>query len=63
MVNNLLPLQEMGWIVAGTVGSVPGSGRFSGEGNGRPLQYSWLGNAVYRKAWRATVPGVTKSWM
>ena len=25
-------------------GSIPGSGRFPGEGNGNPLQYSCLGN-------------------
>ena len=28
----------------GYVGSIPGSGRFPGEGNGNPLQYSCLGN-------------------
>ena len=26
---------------AGDPGSIPGSGRSSGEGNGNPLQYSW----------------------
>ena len=29
---------------AGDVSSIPGSGRSSGEGNGNPLQYSWLEN-------------------
>ena len=29
---------------AGDLGSIPGSGRFPGEGNGNPLQYSCLGN-------------------
>ena len=40
---------------------IPGSGRSSGEGNGNPLQYSYLENPVDRGAWRATVHGVTKS--
>ena len=44
------------------VGSVPRSGRFSGEGNGNPLQYSCLGNPMDRGAWRAIVHGVAKSW-
>ena len=37
------------------------SGRFSGQGNGYPLQYSCLGNPMDRGAWRATVCGVAKS--
>ena len=32
-----------------------------GEGNGNPLQYSFLENSMERGAWRATVPGVAKS--
>ena len=36
-------------------GSIPGSGRFPGEGNGNSLQYSCLGNLVDREAWWATV--------
>ena len=44
------------------VGSIPGSGRSPGEGNGNPLQYSCLGNSMDRGAWQATVYGVTKSW-
>ena len=32
---------------------MPGSGRFPGEGNCNPLQYSCLGNPVHRGAWRA----------
>ena len=46
----------------GDVGSIPGSGRSPGEGNGNPLQYSYLGNTVDRGAWRATVHGVPKGW-
>jgi len=42
-------------------GSIPGSGRSPGEGNGNPLQYSCLGNPMDRGAWQATVHGVTKS--
>ena len=33
-----------------------------GEGNCNPLQYSCLGNPMDRRAWRATVDGVTQSW-
>ena len=46
---------------AGDLGSFPGSGRFLGEGNGNPLQYSCLGNTMDRGAWWATIHGVTKS--
>ena len=49
---------------AGNVGdvcSIPGLGRSSGEGNGNPLQCSCLENPLDRGAWRAAVPGVTKS--
>ena len=46
---------------AGDLGLISGSGRFPGEGNGNPLQYSCLENSVDRGAWRATVHGVTKS--
>ena len=35
-------------------GSIPGLGRFPGEGSGSPLQYSCLGNAMDRGAWQAT---------
>ena len=43
------------------VGSIPGSGRSPGEGNGNPLQYSCLENPIDRGAWRAIVHGVAKS--
>ena len=33
-----------------------------GEGNGTPLQYSWLGNPMDKGAWWAMVQGVAKSW-
>ena len=46
---------------AGDLGSIPGLGRSSGEGNGNPLQYSCLKNPMDREAWWATVHGVTKS--
>ena len=44
----------------GDVGSIPGLGRSSGEGNGNPLQYSCLENPMDRGAWWATVHGVSK---
>ena len=46
---------------AGDPGSIPGSGRSPGEGNGNPLQYSCLENPVDGGAWLATVHGVAKS--
>ena len=42
---------------AGDEGSIPGSGRSHGEGNGHPLQYSCLENCMDRGAWWATVHG------
>ena len=47
---------------AGEAGLIPGLGRSLGVGNGYPLQYSCLENSMDRGAWRATVPGVTKTW-
>ena len=47
---------------AGDLGSIPGSGRSPGEGNGNPLQYSRLENPMDGGAWWATVPGIAKSW-
>ena len=41
--------------------SIPGSGRFPGEGNGNPLQYSCLENSMDRGAWQAIVHEVTES--
>ena len=46
---------------AGDPGSIPGSGRSSGEGNGNPLQYSCLENPMDRGAWYPIVHGVPKS--
>ena len=43
------------------VGSVPGSGRFPGGGNGNPLQYSCLENPMDRGDWWATVHRVAES--
>ena len=46
---------------AGDLGSIPGSGISPGEGNGTPLQYSYLENPMDGGAQWATVHGVTKS--
>ena len=46
---------------AGGLGSVPESGRPL-EKHGNPLQCSYLGSAMDREAWRATVHGFIKSW-
>ena len=50
--------KESAWN-AGDMGSVPGSGRPPGGGNGNPLQYSCLRNSTGRGAGRTTVHGVT----
>ena len=42
-------------------GTIPGSGRSPGEGNGNPLHYSSLENPVDRGAWWVTVHGIAKS--
>ena len=46
---------------AGDLGSIPGSERSPGEGNGNTLQCFYLGNLMDRGAWWAPVHGVTKS--
>ena len=56
MVKNLPANEED----ARDVGLIPGLGRFPGEGNGNPLEYSCLGNPMDRGAWQATVHGVAK---
>ena len=43
------------------LGAIPGLGRSSGEGNGKPLQYPGLDNSMDRGAWQVTVHEVTKS--
>ena len=45
---------------AGDAGSILGSGRSPGEGNGNPLQYSCLENPMDRGAWQTTVNGVAR---
>ena len=45
---------------AGDTGSISGSGRSPGEGNGNPLQYSCLKNLMDRVVWWAIVHGVTR---
>ena len=45
---------------SGDPGSIPGSGRSPGEGNGNALQYSCLENPMDREAWWVTVHGVAR---
>ena len=45
----------------GDAALIPGLGRSPGEGNGNPLQYFCLGNAMDGGTWQATVHRVTKS--
>ena len=47
--------------IAEDLGSIPGSGRSSGNGNGYPLHYSCLENPMDRGAWWPTVHEVTKN--
>ena len=53
VVKNLPGMQE-------TRGSIPGSGRSRGEGNGSTLQYCCLGNSMDRGAWWATVHDIAR---
>ena len=46
---------------AGDLSSIPGCGRFPGEGNGKPLQYSCLENSMDREARQAAVHEVAHS--
>jgi len=46
---------------AGHAGSIPGSGRSPGVGNGNPLQYSCLGNPMDREVWQATAHVIAKN--
>ena len=45
---------------AGDLSSIPGSGRSPGEGNGNPLQYSYLGNPMDKRSWLAIDHGLVK---
>ena len=45
---------------AGDLGSIPGSGRSPGEGNGNPVWYFCLENPTDRGAWWAMVHGVAR---
>ena len=48
-------------VNTGDVGSIPGSGKSPGGGNGNPLHYSCLENPMDRRPWRATVYEGAKS--
>ena len=56
MVKNPPVMQEAA-CNTGDSGSIPGSGRSSGEGNDNPLQYACLGSPMDRGAWWATSLG------
>ena len=45
----------------GDADSILGLGRFPGEGNGYPFQYSCLENSMDRGAWWAIVHGVAEN--
>ena len=47
---------------ARVTGSIPGSGRSPGGGNGTPLQWSFLENPMDKGACQTTPHGGTKSW-
>ena len=46
---------------AGDLGSIAGSGRSPGKGNGNPFQYSCLRSPMDRRDWQTAVHGVTES--
>ena len=48
---------------AGDSSSIPGLGRFPGEGGSNPFQYSCLENPMDRGAWWATACGLAKNWI
>ena len=58
-VKKLPAIQETTFNV-GDTGSIPRSERYPWEGNGSPLQYSYLGNPMDRGAWQATVHAVAR---
>ena len=45
---------------ADDLGLIPGSGRSLGEGNGNPLQYSYLENSMDKGAWQSTPHGIAE---
>ena len=55
------PFNEESACNVGNLGSIPGLGRSPGEENCNTLQYSCLENPKDRRAWQATVHGVTKN--
>ena len=67
------PLGLLRWLISiesicsagdsGAAGSIPGSGRSPGEGNGHPLQHFCLEDPMDAGAWRAVVRGAAKSWI
>ena len=59
LVKNLLAMQES-FCNVGDMGSIPGSGRSHGEGNGDPLPYPCLWNPMDRIAWQATIHEVAR---
>ena len=42
-------------------GSIPGLGRFPGDGNGNSLQYSCLAKSIDREGWQATICKVAEN--
>ena len=54
------PVDQESACNSGDLGSIPGSGRSLGEGNGNSLQYFHLEDQKDRRAWQATVHGVVR---
>ena len=53
-ITNLPEIQEI------DPGSIPELGRYPGEGNSNPLQYSCLESSMDREVWWAIVHGVAR---
>ena len=70
LISYIVPMSWMGFpggsgvknlpANAGDSGSIPGSGRSTGEGNSNPLQYFCLGSPMGGGAWWAIIPGGTR---
>ena len=58
---SLVPVGKESACNAGDLDSIPGLGRFPGEGNGNPLQYSCLENPMDRGPWAGYCPWGRKS--
>ena len=69
-INKLIPANQVALVLENLhahiggireMGLIPGSGRFPGGGNGKPLRYSCWKNPMERGAWQASPWGHKES--